>query len=195
MPALHDNVRVLFLGREAPVAAWHVSPGWQGLFQSIRLGPLDEQEARDLLMQAGISPADAPRINRFARGHPLACKLAAAAVVGRTTRSLLGAMLPDAAPQDAYERLLALPFIEHASDGLIVHDAVQQAIATALHAADPSKHRALCRAAWHAFAGARELAIGLFHAANGVRLAVDDLIERFRRARAAARNHGSHVSR
>jgi hypothetical protein len=190
VPTLHDNVRVLFFGREAPVAAWHVSPGWQGLFQSIRLEPLNEQEARELLMRSGISQADAPRINRFARGHPLACKLAAAAalerpelklqevasqhvvaeltrlyladvqdpltrealdvaaVLRRTTRSLLGAMLPDAAPQDAYERLLALPFVEHASDGLIVHDAVQQAIANALHAADPSRYRALRRAAW-----------------------------------------------
>ena len=53
----------------------------------------------------------------------------------------------------------------------------------------------LCRAAWHAFAGARELAIGLFHAANGVRLAAGDMIVRFRRARAAAQNRGSHVSR
>ncbi len=141
-------------------------------------------------MRSGIRPADAPRINRFARGHPLACKLAAAAalerpelklqevasqhvvaeltrlyladvqdpltrqaldaasVVRRTTCSLLAAMLPDAAPQDAYDRLLALPFVEHASDGLIVHDAVQQAIATALHAADPDKVRTLKRAAW-----------------------------------------------
>ena len=190
VPALHDNVRVFFFGREAPVAAWHISPGWQGLFQSIRLGPLDEGEARELLMRSGISQANAPRINRFARGHPLACKLAAAAaverpelklqevasqhvvaeltklyladvqdpltraaldaaaVVRRTTRSLLAVMLPDSAPQDAYERLLALPFVEHASDGLIVHDAVQQAIATALRAADPSQFRALQRTAW-----------------------------------------------
>lgn len=190
VPALHDNVRVLFFGREAPVAAWHVSLGWQGLFQSIRLGPLDEGEARKLLVRSGISQADAPRINRFARGHPLACKLAAAAarerpelrlqevasqhvvaeltrlyladvqdpltrealdaaaVVRRTTRSLLSAMLPDAAPQDAYDRLLALTFVEHASDGLILHDAVQQAIATALHSVDPSKHHMLKRAAW-----------------------------------------------
>jgi hypothetical protein len=190
VPALHDNVRVILFGREAPVAAWHVSPGWQGLFQSIRLGPLDEGEAQELLVRSGIRQADAPRINRFARGHPLACKLAAAAalerpdlklqevasqhvvaeltrlyladvkdpltrqaldaaaVLRRTTCSLLGAMLPDAAPQDAYDRLLALPFVEHASDGLIVHDAVQQAISTALHAADPDKVRTLKRAAW-----------------------------------------------
>ena len=30
-----------------------------------------------------LSQADAPRINRFARGHPLACKLAAAAALER----------------------------------------------------------------------------------------------------------------
>jgi hypothetical protein len=200
VPALHDNVRVLFFGREAPVAAWHVSPGWQGLFQSVRLGPLDDREARELLVRSGVDEADAPRINRFARGHPLACKLAAAAiaerpdlklrevasqhivaeltrlyladvkdpltrdaldaasVVRRSTLSLLGAMLPNAAPQDAYDRLLALPFVENASDGLIVHDAVQGAIAATLHAADPSKHRALRHAAWHQLQGELRMA-------------------------------------
>jgi hypothetical protein len=57
-------------------------------------------------------------------------------------------MLPGAAPQDAFERLRALPFVERARDGLVVHDAVQRAIAAALHAGDPERHRALRLAAW-----------------------------------------------
>src|SRR4029453_17859165 len=44
--------------------------------------------------------------------------LNAAASVRRVTRSLLRAMLPDAAPDDAFERLQALPFVYSGSDGL-----------------------------------------------------------------------------
>ena len=190
VPALPENVRVFLFGREAPVAAWTVSPGWQGLFQSLRLESLSDEEAVELLTRTGADPAEARRLNRFAHGHPLALKLAAAAmaerpdldleeivsqrvveelihvyledvrdpltrealdaasIIRRTTRSLLGAMLPDAAPQDAYERLRALPFVESGSDGLIVHDVVREAIAAALRSADPARYRTLRHAAW-----------------------------------------------
>jgi hypothetical protein len=143
------------------------------------------------LAKAGICAEDALRINAFAHGHPLALKLAAAAVVERpdmrfreiasqhviaeltrlylddvpddqtrqaliaasvlrrATRSLLGAMLPEVAPQDSYERLVRLPFVEMGSDGLIVHDAVRQVIAASLKATDPNLYRAYRRAAWN----------------------------------------------
>jgi hypothetical protein len=191
VPALPENMRVLLCGREAPVAAWSVSPGWQGLFKSIRLGPLSESEAVELLAKSGIFMEDAKRINAFAHGHPLALKLAAAAVteqpdlrfreiasqhvvaeltrlylddvpddqtrealiaasvLRRTTRSLLGAMLPEAAPQDSYDRLVRLPFVDMGSDGLIVHDAVRQVIAASLKTTDPNLYRAYRRAAWN----------------------------------------------
>jgi len=190
LPALGENVRVYFFGREAPVPAWLAAPGWEGLFRSLRLEPLDESEAVELLLRAGVAKEEAPRINRVARGHPLALKLAAgvfaeqrdvkreevasqrvveeltrmyladvrdplcrealeaASVVRRTTRSLLHAMLPHAAPQDAFERLGALPFVETTGTGLMLHDAVQQAIAWTLRAADPSRCRSCRRAAW-----------------------------------------------
>lgn len=74
--------------------------------------------------------------------------LGAAAVTRRMTLPLLRAMLPGAAPQDAFERLRALPFVESGRDGLIVHDAVKQAIAATLKASDPGRYRALRRAAW-----------------------------------------------
>lgn len=167
-----------------------ISPGWQELFQSIRLDPLDDAESRELLVHLGVRQEDVNRVNRFARGHPLALKLAAAAiaerpglkleevasqkvipevtrmyladirdqhtrqaldvvsVIRRTTRSLLGVMLPDAAPQDVYERLQVLPFVESASDGLVVHDAVQQAIAASFQSAEPSRYRDSRHAAW-----------------------------------------------
>lgn len=44
--------------------------------------------------------------------------LDAAAAVRRPTMSLLAAMLPEAAPQDAFERLRSLPFVEVRNDGL-----------------------------------------------------------------------------
>lgn len=72
----------------------------------------------------------------------------AGAVVRRTTLSLLGAMLPEVAPRDAYERLAALPFVESASDGLRMHDAVQQAAASVLRSSDPTRYREYRRAAW-----------------------------------------------
>ena len=190
VPALGDNVRVFFFGREHPVSSWLVEPGWQGLFQSIRLESLKDNEAIELLLRLGVKEDEAFNINRFARGHPLALKLAAAAlkerpflnlreivaqhvveeltniytsdvqdplsreildassVIRRTTHSLLYAMLPHAAPQDAYERLRGFPFVESGRDGLIVHDTVRQTIASSLKASDPNRYRLFRKAAW-----------------------------------------------
>lgn len=74
--------------------------------------------------------------------------LDAASVVRRTTQSLLRAMLPDVAPQDALEKLRALPFIETGREGLVLHQAVQEAVSAALKAADPERYRNHRRAAW-----------------------------------------------
>jgi hypothetical protein len=74
--------------------------------------------------------------------------LNAAASVRRVTRSLLRAMLPDAAPDDAFQRLQALPFVYPGQDGLVVHDAVREAIAGHLRATDPTTYRELRRRAW-----------------------------------------------
>jgi hypothetical protein len=189
-PALPDNVRLILVGREPPAAMWISSPGWYGLFTSLSLGPLADEAALELLCAAGLSESEARRINRFARGHPLALRLAAAtaierpdmnledvavqriieqlarlyldevsdpltrrvleaaSVVRRITVPVLGAMLPDMAPVDGTERLRALPFVETGRDGLIVHEAVQQAIAAALRAAEPDRHREYRRRAW-----------------------------------------------
>jgi len=73
----------------------------------------------------------------------------AASVVRCVTVSLFRAMLPEAAPQDLYERLRALPFVHGQRDGLHIHDSVQQAIAMGLKASDPSRYRSYRRAAWN----------------------------------------------
>ena len=191
VPLLPANVRVVLVGRDRPVVAWLVSPGWEKLVRVIALGPLGGSESAELLMNSGIGKEDFDLVIRFARGHPLALKLAtsgvaerhysegmatpgfqwvveeltrlyladvrdplvrqaidAASVVRRTTLSLLRAMLPGTAPQDAFERLRTLPFVENERDGLRMHDLVQQTIAASLRAIDPSTYQDYRRAAW-----------------------------------------------
>ncbi len=190
LPALEQNARVVLTGRDPPVPAWLTSPEWKGLFRSVPVGPLDDVAALELLSQYGVGTAAGRRVNRIARGHPLALRLAASAiearpdlsledaatqpvlaeltrlyladvrdpvtrealdaasVVRRATRSLMRVMLPTIAPQDAIEKLRTLPFVETGQDGLVLHDAVQQAIAGALKSADPERYRGYRRAAW-----------------------------------------------
>jgi len=74
--------------------------------------------------------------------------LDAASVVRRITVSLLHAMLPNVAPQDAFERLKSLPFVEPEYDGLRLHELVQQTIASSLEATDPNRYQEYRRTAW-----------------------------------------------
>lgn len=74
--------------------------------------------------------------------------LQAASVLRRATASTLGAMLPDSAPDDVQGRLLRLPFVHRASDGLYLHDAIREAIALQLQATDPERHNRYRRLAW-----------------------------------------------
>ena len=189
VPALDEDVRVLLVGREAPVGAWF-GAGWDGLFHSVALGPLVDDEAELLLTARGHPPDEARRLNRIARGHPLALTLASAAarerpdlvleeaattrvvteltriyledvpdpltrraleaasVIRRVTQPLLGAMLRESESQDAFDRLLTLPFVDVGSDGVLLHDAVREPISSFLRSTDPSRHRDYRRAAW-----------------------------------------------
>ena len=189
-PALPDNVRLVLVGREPPAAMWLTRPGWSGLSASLSLGPLAEEDALELLRGAGLSRSEASRLNRLARGHPFALRLASAAaaerpgmnledaalqriieelarvylaevsdpltrraleaasVTRRVTVPLLAAVLPEIAPADGFERLQALPFVETARDGLVIHEAVQQAIAASLSSAEPERYREYRRRAW-----------------------------------------------
>ena len=74
--------------------------------------------------------------------------LDAAAVVRRTTLTLLEAMLPDDDPAELFAALRALPFVELGAEGLLVHDTVRVAAASLLKASDPARHRAHRGAAW-----------------------------------------------
>jgi DNA-binding winged helix-turn-helix (wHTH) protein len=74
--------------------------------------------------------------------------LDAAALLRRTTLTLLEAMLPDGDAAGAFERLRALPFVELGADGLLVHDTVREATAALLRATDPQEYWRLRAAAW-----------------------------------------------
>jgi hypothetical protein len=190
LPAQGDNVRVGLVGRHPPARAWLSAAHWQGSFGTVVVNPLDDASSVELLSRYGIDDVVGRRINRIVRGHPLALRLAAAAVaerpdlsleeaatqpligeltrlylsdvhdpvtrdaldaasvVRRTTQSLLRAMLPTVAPQDAVEKLRALPFVEPGCDGLVLHQAVQEAVSAALKSADPERYRNHRRAAW-----------------------------------------------
>lgn len=122
---------------------------------SLRLAASALRERPDLDLEEGAIPRVVEELTRTYLAHvrdPLTREsLDAASVVRRTTQSVLQAMLPSAAPQDAFDRLRALPFVERRRDGLIVHDVVKRAIAGTLRGADPSRHRAYRRAAWRHF--------------------------------------------
>jgi len=113
IPVLPDNVRVILAGREPPVTAWLTAPGWQGLFRSTNLGPLEEEDAVRYFARAGIERGNALRLNRFARGHPLALALAAAAA-----RERPDLQLEDAALQRTVEQLTHL-YLEDVPDPLV----------------------------------------------------------------------------
>ncbi|HEY1270664.1 MAG TPA: AAA family ATPase, partial [Terriglobales bacterium] len=191
VPRLPSAVRIILCGRQNPVAAWSLTPGWNGMFRGLELQALAPRDAVELLASAGISEERAARINRVVGGHPLALTLAAstlanrrepvleevainrvideltrmyladisdpltrrtfeaASVVRRSTVTLLKAMLPDAAPQDTFERVRALAFVQTELDGLHIHDSVQQVIAAALKAVDPSRYQMYRRSAWY----------------------------------------------
>jgi hypothetical protein len=74
--------------------------------------------------------------------------LDAASVVRRVTLPLLGAMLTGVEAERAFEDLANLPFVEVARDGLVLHEALQEAIARRLRAADPERYRAHRTLAW-----------------------------------------------
>jgi hypothetical protein len=60
-------------------------------------------------------------------------------------------MCPEASPQDAQERIRALPFVQADKDGLHIHDAVREALALTLRAQNPVEYRAYRRAAYRHF--------------------------------------------
>jgi hypothetical protein len=80
VPGLPANARVVLAGREAPAFAWSTEPDGLATFASVQLHGLAPAEASQLLRERGVADHNIERVARFARGHPLALVLAAAAM-------------------------------------------------------------------------------------------------------------------
>ncbi len=74
--------------------------------------------------------------------------LEAASVVRRVTEPLLRAMLEASDGDQLLHRLLDAPFVEAGRDGLVVHEAVRDAVASFLRGTNPTRYRGYRRAAW-----------------------------------------------
>jgi Transcriptional regulatory protein, C terminal/AAA ATPase domain len=74
--------------------------------------------------------------------------LEAASVVRRVTEPLLASMLEHSDVGEIMLNLLDLPFVEARRDGLVVHEAVRDAVAEFLRGTNPTRYRRYQRAAW-----------------------------------------------
>jgi hypothetical protein len=178
LPSLPADARVVIATRDAPGAAWRAPFGEllltvpvgplppeaaaellheAGLDETVaaRLHghPLSLQLAASALRERPDADAVLPTVLQelaalYLQGLDPRTReaLEAACVLRRITLSLLGALLED--PADAFERLRALPFTELGREGLVVNDAVREAVAALLRATDPVRERAHRTAAW-----------------------------------------------
>src|SRR5690348_12394592 len=92
--------------------------------------------------------AELARVYLSGLDQPTRAVLDAASTLRRPTLPLLGALLPDVPPHDAYDRLRPLPFVEFGPDGLVLHDTVREVVAALLRVNDPPTYRAHRIAAW-----------------------------------------------
>jgi class 3 adenylate cyclase len=109
VPALSENVFTIIAGRQGPNPAWLTSPGWQGLFHQIELRELSKVQAEEMLELCGLTPQQAGRVKRFARGHPLALELAATAIRTQPNLEIKEGPPPKILQQLTYAFLAGLP--------------------------------------------------------------------------------------
>ena len=116
LPARPAGALTVVAGREAPVAAWWLDPGWRRLVSVHRLDELDDDDSRDLLLGLGVTD-QVSRLAQLGRGYPLA--LAMLAEVDRSGRrpdqlsdapdavGQLCALILDDVPDEAHRTALA----------------------------------------------------------------------------------------
>jgi class 3 adenylate cyclase len=80
VPILPETVFTIIASRQPPHAAWLTTPGWESLFREIKMHELPDDDAHEMLKLRGLKQSQVERVNRFARGYPLALELAAAAL-------------------------------------------------------------------------------------------------------------------
>jgi hypothetical protein len=105
LPSLPGRTTTVLVGRNPPNVAWRTAPGWRQLLVDVRLGPLTEAGAAQLVARNGLAGDRAERARRFGRGHPLALELACEALV-RHPDLVVG----DAPPAEVVEELVEVLF-------------------------------------------------------------------------------------
>lgn len=76
VPALPEQVRVIFCGRHHPPAGWRFG-GWEKLALDLPLAPLGLRESVAVLADCDLDPAKKREIAAAVHGHPLALRLVA----------------------------------------------------------------------------------------------------------------------
>jgi class 3 adenylate cyclase len=109
VPVLPESVLTIIAGRQAPNPAWLTTPGWLGLFHEIELRELPEGDSRKMLQSRGVTDPQAERVNRFARGYPLALELAAAALRTQPALAISSGPPPKVLQQLTHAFLRGLP--------------------------------------------------------------------------------------
>ena len=129
VPALPVTVGLVLAGRERPVAGWFRVERFHGL----PLGPLHESDACSLLERRGVPVGEARRLNRIARGHPLALTLASAGAAEHPELAL-----EDAAMTRVVEELTLL-YCEDVKDPSTRLALEAASVATTRHRTDPHR--------------------------------------------------------
>lgn len=90
VPSLPDDVRFVIAGRDPPMLEWSTERGRLGAIEVLPLGPLTHDDSIGFLQSVGVARAQADAIERIARGHPLALRLAAEADVAKVASDEIG---------------------------------------------------------------------------------------------------------
>jgi hypothetical protein len=126
---------LLSLARGVPLALSLVTPG--------RGRPPLQEEPNVSAVLAALAECSADDLR-----PELKEAVEAACLVRRTTRTMLEAMLGRACDDALFAELAELSFVEHAEDGLTLHETVRHALASRLRALDPTRCLDLRIAAW-----------------------------------------------
>jgi len=143
IPALDAKVRIVFSSHEPPAVGWTSAADWQQHFKAISLPADVSIDSLSSTMRLFDEISD-PDIRRA---------LTSLSISRRITYPMITALCPEYSPEDLYEKLAALSFLEARSDGLALSPLLQKALSSKLQAADPDRYRELQRAAWQYLRG------------------------------------------
>lgn len=138
IPALDAGTRVVLVSNEPPAAGWISARKWRQFLLEVPLNPV-ANGAPETHVQAMLDAIEQSSLRQ---------SVEAISVVRRITRPMLAALCPGHSPDDLYQQLSRLEFVESRRDGLALLDIVREVVAGRLQAADPEGYRDHQRAAW-----------------------------------------------